>query len=249
MKLLKDVWKEIMNKYLEKAWLEQFDKDLSVLKTLDWVVYNKEDRLNLLEQIGNFSINPSTIIKRILKFKNLLPSRKTWNKDLIDNEKQKNKDNWKKALIIWWEENLPYKLWHCCRRIIPKEIVAHINWKWIITIHKRNCNVLDDVNKERLLSAHLEWTNEEAIIVDVELVFRNQIWVLKELSDIIYSMWIDIDYIGTTNIWRAKTKFNLKLMVLDYDYLVIDRFIERLKLKFDKLLYSAEILKVKKTEE
>jgi hypothetical protein len=38
-----------------------------------------------------------------------------------------------------------------------------------------------------------------------------------------------------------KTKINLKLKVLDYDYLIIDRFIERLKLKFKDLLFSSSI--------
>jgi hypothetical protein len=49
------------------------DKDLSILKNIDGVTYNKEERLNILEQIGNFSTNPSLLIKKILKTKNLLP--------------------------------------------------------------------------------------------------------------------------------------------------------------------------------
>jgi hypothetical protein len=73
-----------MNKYLEKSGLELFDKDLSIFKNIDGVVYSKEDRLNLLEQIGNFSVNPSSIMKRILKTKNINTSKKE--KILPDNE-------------------------------------------------------------------------------------------------------------------------------------------------------------------
>ena len=242
-------WRDMMNKYLIKAWLEEFDKDLSVLKVLEWSNYNKEDRIHLLEQIGNFSVNPSAIIKRILKTKKLLPARKKWNTSLIWTKTDNINNDWKASIIIWWEENLPYKLWHCCRRKMPKDIVAHINWKWIITIHRRSCNVLDNVNKERLLSAYIWWNHEESIIVDVELMFRNEIWILRNLSDIIFSMWIDIDSINTKNIWREKTKIDLKLKVLDYDYLIIDRFIDRLKLQFDDLLFTAIIWKIKKIEE
>ena len=128
--------------------------------------------------------------------------------------------------------------------MIPKNMVAHINSKWIFTIHKRNCKVLKWVNKERMLSAYLEWYEDESIIVAVELIFENQIWVLKELSDIIFSMWIDVDSINTSNKWRAKKKIDLKLKIFDYDYLIIDRFIERLKLKFKNKLISSSVWQI-----
>ncbi len=245
--LHRERWKDMMNKYLEKAGLDTFDKDLSILKSLDWVIYNKEDRLNLLEQVWNFSINPSSIIRKILK-KQLPTSDKKIKVDIVEEDKKTDKksEKKKKDLIIWWEENLPYKLWHCCRRKITKNIVAHINWKWTITIHRRNCDVLKWVNKERLLPAYIAWTEEESIIVDVELVFKNKTWVLKELSDIIYSMGIDVDWISTEKISHKKTRIDLKLKILDYDYLIIDRFIERLELKFKKLLFSSHVWWLKK---
>jgi (p)ppGpp synthase/HD superfamily hydrolase len=39
---------------------------------------------------------------------------------------------------------------------MPAEIVAHINHKGKITIHKRDCVILEGVNKERLLPAYLK---------------------------------------------------------------------------------------------
>ena len=240
--LHRERWKDMMNKYLEKSWFQLFDKELSILKVLDWVVYSKEDRSNLLEQIGNFSVNPSSIMKKILRTKNgnivvkkekNLPSVIENNIDLIE--------DWKKSFIIWWEENLPYKIWNCCKKKLNSEIVAHINGKWIITIHNRTCSILKDVNKERLLSAFIDWNQEDTIIVDIELIFINKIWVLKELSDIIFSMWIDVDAINTLKIWNEKTKVNLKLKIMDYDYLIIERFLERLKIRFNENLLSNKI--------
>ncbi len=238
--------KDMMNKYLEKAWLEQFDKDLSILKTIDGVTYNKEERITLLEHIWSFSINASSIIKRILKTKKIVPAKQEKSDLKLDKKIKESAKSWKQPLIIWWEGNIPYKLWHCCRRKIPSEIVAHINWKWIVTIHKRNCNVIKEVNKERLLSAHLEWENEWDILVNIEFVFENKIWVLKELSDIMFSMWLDIDEINSLKIWNKRSKIHLKLIIQDYDYLIVDRFIERVKLKFWTMLYSSEIIKIDK---
>lgn len=239
--------KEILNNYLEKAWLDPIDKDISILKSFDGIINGKEDRIKILEQIWNFSINPSSVIRKIQKTLNLLP-QKWWAKEkIVSVEIEKNDTvEWKHELIIWWESWLPYKLWHCLRRKLTNDIVAHINSKWVITIHKRKCKVLKWVNKERLLSAYIDGVDEESIIVDVELIVKNQIWILKELSDIVFSMWIDVDTISTINLWDKKTKIDLKLRVLDYDYLLIDRFIERLKLKFGKLLYSAEMWTIAK---
>jgi hypothetical protein len=82
--------------------------------------------------------------------------------------------------------------------------------------------------------------------VSIEFVFENKMWVLKELSDIMFSMWIDIDEIKSDKLWNKKTKINLKLIIQDYDYLIIDRFIERVKMKFWNTLYSSEIWKIDK---
>jgi hypothetical protein len=43
-------------------------------------------------------------------------------------------------------------------------------------------------------------------------------------------MEINIDEINTNKIDYRTTEINLKLEVLDYDYLIIDRLIERIKL-------------------
>jgi GTP pyrophosphokinase len=244
-------WKEMMNKILEKTWLDQLDKDLTLFKNIDWVIYNKEERLNFLEQVGNFSINPSLLIKKILKTKIPLIWKSIWNKNInkeiiLDSEK---KDLEKTDIIIWWEKNLSYKLWYCCRRKLSNDIVAHINWRWIITIHKRNCSTLNEVNKKRLLSAYFEWKQDESLIFEIELIIKNITWVLKDLTDIIFTMWIDIDEIKTNKISKFESKINLRLKILDYDYLIIDRFIERLEFKFKSLLISSKIWKIIKDEE
>jgi hypothetical protein len=38
-----------------------------------------------------------------------------------------------------------------------------------------------------------------------------------------------------------KTKVDLKLKIIDYDYLMIERFVERLKIKFKEVLLSSRI--------
>jgi len=251
--LHRERWKELLWKNLEKAWLWKLDKDLSIIKVLDWKTLTLEERLALMEQIWNFSLPPSSVMKRILKTigacsplqKPVEDEKVELEKvgEIVDNSFEKVTPS-KQNLIIWWEWWLDYKLCYCSRRKITNDIVAHINNKWIITIHRRDCKILNEVNKERLLSAYIDWEKEESMIVNVNLIVENKIWVLKELSDITYNMWINIDSINTKKIWNTKTQIILWLMILDYDYLIIDRFLERIKLHFKWLLIESSIWKI-----
>lgn len=226
--LHRDRWREILNKYLAKASLDWLDKDLTLLKNLDDRVYSIEERWQLLEQIWNFSITPSLLIKRIFK------TKKSYNKnnDKIVKDKTKKWENkCKHNIIIWWDFNIDYKLWACCKRRMPEKIVAHVNNKWIITIHNRDCDVLKEVNRNKLLSAFYEWEEDNTIKVDIIFTFKNQYWVLKELSDILYAMQIDILNINSDRTPLNDVELHLKLELLEYDYLIIERFIDRVKLK------------------
>ena len=240
-------WKEIVNKYLLKAWLKEFNPRLSLLKHLDWKKYNYNERLSILEQVWNFSITPSNLIKRILKspwVEDFILEKTKKPSNIIKNKEDEKSKWWKKELIIGWEENISYFKCHCCRRKLPKKIVAHINSKWVINIHRRDCHILDKVNTDRLLSAYIKWEENHNMIVKVNLLLENKIWVLKEISDIIYSMWINIDQINTKKESISKSRVCLDLEILDYDYLIINRLIERLKFSLDKTLLQYKIDKI-----
>ncbi len=235
--LHRERWKELMNKYLESSGAEKFDKDLTILKNLDGRILNMEERLSLLEQVWNFSLPPSALFKRLVR------SSKTEHELQIEKEKRKNKEikkepkketPKKKDLIIWGELWLDYKLCYCCRRKLTKDIVAHINKTWIITIHKRNCKILDSVNKDRLLSAYIDWEKQKALIFNIKLLVKDNLWVLKKISDLIFSMKINIDSINTKKIWNIRTEISLWLRIPYQDYLIIDRIIDRLKLDLEK---------------
>lgn len=240
--LFRERWKDILNKYFEKASMQALDKELSILKSIDWKNYSTEERCQILEQIWNFSITPASVFKRIIKRQN----RIVWRKDQkVATKVTEKQDLGKSKIVIWWEDNLQYKIWNCCKRKIPKRIVAHINGKWVITIHRRDCKVLDDVNKDRLLSAYLSWDENENLHVDLIFTVLNKKWVLKNLSDIIYAMDINIDWINFNKTWKIKWDLILTLEIPDYDYLIIDRLIERIKntLWHDLVWYQIKNLK------
>jgi len=228
--LYRERWREILNKYLEKSWLDILDKDLTILKNIDWREHNTEERLQILEQIWNFSITPASVYKRIVKALKLDVVNKEEKKENTEKKLEDNKnEKILQKIIIWWEENLPYKIWKCIKWKIPKKIVAHINKKWDITIHRRDCETLKDVNKDRLLSAYIDWNSGDFLEVDIVFTVLNKKWILKEIADILYVMDINIEEINFKKITKSKWDISFVLNIPDYDYLIIDRMIDRMK--------------------
>ena len=245
-------WKEILNKYLLKQNLNPLDKDFSVLRSLDGRIYSVEERWQLLEQIWNLSLSPNTLIRRIIRTNKLhVNIDKNWADRqwelVIKNEDWENsidKKSEEKNIIIWGETGLIYKRCYCCRRKIPLEIVAHINVKWDFMIHRRDCKILKWVNKDRLLSAYIQWNEQEESGYHINVVFKNKPGILKILTEILFSMEIDIDEINSKKLWNMYMAFDLQLKVPNHDYLIIDRFIERIQMTFedDLINYSTVTL-------
>lgn len=238
--------KTILNNLLEKSWFEKLDKDLTVLKIIDDRQLNQDDRLHLLEQLWNFSTNPNSVLKKIFKAKKINYRAKKEEKNKEDQyENQENTDdNSKRKIIIGWEWELPYIIWSCCLDKLWDKIVAYINSKWVLTVHNRDCKTVKRWNKDRLLSAYYKWEEPNNIIFEVSFKFKNVIWVLKDLSDILFDMQINTLEISTQNTSKIELNLNLKLEILDYDYLMIERFLDRVKFKLSNKLLDYKVNKI-----
>jgi GTP diphosphokinase / guanosine-3',5'-bis(diphosphate) 3'-diphosphatase len=236
----RDRGKEILNKYLQNAGLENLDKELSLLRVIEWREYSVEERLLLLEQVGNFSLTPSALMRRIMKGRTPLST-------MSDKKEKKpiliNKD-WEAEIIIGWERGISYKKCSTCmRKGITEKIIAHINTRWNFTLHNIGCKLLEAVNKERLLPAYIDWT-EEILTANIFFKFQNRIWILKELSDIIYSMGMNIEEISSKKEWIDKTLLYLTLNIPDNDYTLIERLIDRVKINLKGKMLEYKITKV-----
>lgn len=238
-------WKDLLNNILEKYWLEKLDKELTLLKNIDDRIYSYDERNYVLEQIWNLSTNPSTIVKKICKSKNIQYRNKT-ELDIKNEEWVKNSEPIKNEedIIIWCEKDIPYKVWICCKDKLSGKIVAYINWKWVFTIHNRDCKILNKLSKDRLLSAHFNWDKLNNIIFDIDFTFENKIGVLKNLSDILFDMNINIIEIISKKEGVDKVVLFLKLEIQDHDHLIIDRFLWRVNFKFWKSMLNHEVKKI-----
>lgn len=236
--LHKERGREILNKHLEKYNLDKLDKDMTALKNIDDRELSVEERYDLLEQVWNFSTNPWALVRKIFKAKNLHFKSLTEKKTPVIREVEKKES---KEIIIGSEKNIPYKIGVCCEESLSDKIVAYINSKWVITIHNRDCKTLSRLNKERLLSAYFEGDELNNIILEIKFIFANKLWVLKSLSDILFEMGMNTLEISSKRPTLDKTELSLKLEIQDHDYLIIDRFLDRVKLEIGKNLLDFEI--------
>ena len=62
------------------------------------------------------------------------------------------------------------------------------------------------------------------------LLVSNHIGILKTLSETLFAMGINLDEISTKKIAKDKTEVHLDLEIMDHDYLIVDRFIERIRI-------------------
>ncbi len=240
-------WKDIFNKYLIKSNFPELDKDMSLLKMIDGHENTMEQRWNLLEQVWNFSATAGSVFKRILKTrKDLLleyndKQKQSFSENILDNEVTETNSS-KARVIVWWEPELPYILCSkCCNKKVPKRLVAHINSSGVIKVHSRKCHILEEVNKERLLSAQLEWTQEDTLISKMEFIFKNQPGILRDLTDIIYSMDLNIEKISSRKKWKSSTAISLEIAIPDHEFLIIDRLLDRIKINLWERLLKTKV--------
>jgi len=243
--LHRERWREVMNRYLEKWWLWVLDKDLSLLANIDTKNMSVEWRWGLLEQVWNFSITPSTLMKKILRSSKLGIGQIQKVRKKTQDYKKLDTSAKKKNIVVWGDKSLDYTLCYCCRRRLPNQIVWHINSKSKITIHNRTCKILENVNRDRLLTAYIEWEEGSVMTAKIKLVFENEIWILNSITQVILEMQINIEGMEHKRKKDGSTELILIIKILDYDYLLVDRLIERIALKLWKSLLKKKVLEIK----
>ncbi|MCT4616724.1 MAG: RelA/SpoT family protein [Candidatus Gracilibacteria bacterium] len=248
--------KEILNNYLEKVGLEKLDKDLTYLKNIDGQIRNMDDRWSILEQVGNFSQPPNTVIKRIVKANKIILDRN--NQKLQENQAENldktekkipeniEEDNTKNKVIIAGDNDIPYTLGKCCEPTIHNKIVGYVTSKGNVTIHDRECHFVKNTKSDRFIPARWEGLEDGILRVTVVIESENTVGMLKKICDILFDMDINIDDINTSRKKYSTQEFTLVLEFKDSDYLRIESFVERAKYKLGEKLYD---IKIKKIEE
>lgn len=237
-------WKLILNSYLQNNYWIALDKEVSILKNIEWRILDTKDKEDILVQIWNLSRKPVNIIRWVIEKGNFALKRVIENKN---NPKKiiKNKESVSpEVIMIGWEKNIPYKIAHCCSPVPWDKIVGYLLRSWV-TIHKINCPSLKKWNVERFISA-CYWDTENQknwVTIKVEITFENQLWVLKKLTEILYKMNLSIEEIKSEKSWDLVKDYMTLETWID-DYYIFERLVERLRLSI-KEFKEAKLIEIK----
>ena len=240
-----DKWKFILNSYLNKNYGISLDKELSILKNVDWRVLDTKEKEDILVQIWNLSRKPISVVKWIMEsgnftLKRIVEHEQKWDKD------KKIKLSSPEEIMIWWEKNIPYKIALCCMPKPGDKIIWYITRTWV-NIHKMDCGSLRKWNLERFIDACFGNCQDQKptwVILSVEIIFENKIWVLRKLTDILYKMNINIEEIVSVKIWEDKVKNIMTLESRYEDYYLFERLIERIKLTISEFV-EGKLIEIK----
>lgn len=240
-------WKFILNSYLQRNYWVQLDKDLSILKNIDWRILDTKEKEDVLVQIWNLSRKPVSVVRWINEWWNTILKRIA---ESEENQKTKKITTSKLAtsdeILIWWEKNIPYKIANCCNPKVWDKIVWYLTRMWV-TIHKINCPSLKKWNIERFISACF-WDDINQkdlwVTLKVEMLFYNKIWVLRKLTEIFYKMNINIEEIISVKVWDDKVRNVMLLESKFEDYYIFERLIERISLTIDEFI-EAKLIDIK----
>lgn len=237
-------WRFILNAYLERNYERGLDKELSILKNVDGKNLDTKRKEDVLVQLWNLSRKPASLLKSI---HDDTIKRQLWEKineekinptvEIKSNEKKNTTDEGI-SIIIGRERNIPYKLAHCCNPTHEKDKkIVGIIGQWIVTIHAFNCSNVTKIWLDRRIPSH--WSNQErvntSIIFEVECVFRDRRGLLREVSEIIYNMWLNVKSMQAKELENGMVHDIFTLVTEDDDYYIYERLEARMRFEIREL--------------
>ncbi len=224
----------ILNSYLEKNYGQWLDKEMSILKNIDGHILDTKQREDTLVQIGNLSRKPSSIMRAIHDdvIRELFGQKKEEPKVVEPVKREKKKKEVEptetRTVIIGKERNVPYKFAQCCNPQEWDRIVGYIG-QWVVTIHKFDCENIDRIQLDRRIPAYWNTVDRRGVTIEIECIFQDKIGLLRQITDILYQMEINIESLSTQSLPNRTVQDRFILHTNEEDYYIYDRLVERLR--------------------
>lgn len=233
----------ILNSYLMKNYAHGLDKELTILRNVDWHNLDMKERDDILVQLGNLSRKPSSILRVIHDEIIHTELGEKITEDKVEHEKKKPRDEKNKApnewvyVIIGKARDIPYKMAQCCNPTIKDRKIVGAIGQGIITIHRFDCENINKIELERRMLA--KWSDDEestGIIFTVECILRDKRGLLMELTTILYQMGLSVKSVTTEDMDNNKVRDTFTLEYNEDDYYIYDRLEARFRFEIKELI-------------
>jgi len=174
--------RDLVNKHLERFNQPALDPDLSILKSLDGKKLTVREREELLENVGNGSVDVMSLIKKIVPEDKIMKkaSRQTIATELLtEGVKLENVE-----VLITGEKGYKTQIATCCMPKPNDDIVGYITRGRGVTIHKRTCKVLKGMGDDRFIKASWSTQKQSEYKVKLKLKVKSRIGMLRDIATV-----------------------------------------------------------------
>ncbi len=228
----------ILNSYLIKNYAHHLDKELSILRNIDGHNLGMKEREDILVQLGNLSRKPTSIL-RVIHDEFILGELGERKIEKIEKKSHEEKNLWE-----WWiyvvigkARDIPYKIAKCCEPTPEDRKIIGAIGQGMVTVHKVDCENIEKIELERRMLA--KWSNDtenSGIVFEIECILHDKMWLLMELTTLLYNMWISIRSIATCTIDENTVKDTFILEYKEDDYYIYDRLEARFRFDIKELI-------------
>ena len=192
-RILQREGEEKFNQFIAQEDLSNFSNNIERI----WKLHNLKNREELMEAIGNGSIQLGNEEKNALlgnkRFK--FPSLPFFGKNKIEEKEESASEQFdkidRKTPLTLTDERLhsSYAIATCCHPIPGDDVLGYIDDDRHIIIHKRKCPVADTLKSshgDRILAAN--WDTHKSLLFHVPIMVKgiDGIGILNEITTIIY---------------------------------------------------------------
>jgi len=175
--------KDLLNKHLKRLGVTSLSGNLGLLKNYSNKKLTVKEREEILEKVGNGSVEAISVIKKIVPKEILMTKQvepRVTKKVLTDNIKLEKKDE----ILITGQKGYKTQLATCCKPTIEDQIVGYITRGRGVTIHREGCKVLMGHEKARFVRASWGIKNKPAYDVRLSIEKKSRIGLLRDIAEI-----------------------------------------------------------------
>ncbi|MBI5755007.1 bifunctional (p)ppGpp synthetase/guanosine-3',5'-bis(diphosphate) 3'-pyrophosphohydrolase [Candidatus Peregrinibacteria bacterium] len=232
--------RDMLNQQLEKLGKPLLDQGMTLLKVYGEKKQSLREREYILECIGNGSLTTSAVLKKIFSQEDLLASEMAM--AIQEKKPQKSISSDVAGILVDGHSNMPRSIALCCRPTPRDPIVGYTTRGRGITIHKKNCRVLNNSETDRLKKVSWDVPSEHMTFFEVPLLLKvtGRVGLLRDAVSAVSDMGIIIKNVDVFGVSPDKSYHFIKLVVRLSDYEELDALFQRLP------LYVEGILEIKK---
>ena len=182
-KILK-MGKDLINKKLKQFNCPLLDPNLSIFKMYGSEKLSIRERENIIERVGNGSLNPTDVIKKVLDVEHLMKqsSKKQISKEILSESVNFGED--KPEILITGEKGHKTQIAACCTPAPQDKIIGYITRGRGVTIHKQGCKVLNGLDSQRLIKTNWSTKRIPKYTAKLKIARRSRIGMLRDVADI-----------------------------------------------------------------